>query len=131
MPRTGPGLGPATQRIVAQARARLEVAAEALKDDVQARYNTPGTGRVYRRYAPKRTHQASRPGDPPASDTGTLRSSVTVTPTERGFRVGTTQEYAPYLEFGTARIAPRPAWRPALERLKSLFHTLVPRGTRG
>jgi HK97 gp10 family phage protein len=61
------------------------------------------------------TDRASRPGDPPAPDTGTLRNSIAheVVSSQR-VRVGTNVEYAPFLEFGTARMAPRPFMRPAL-----------------
>jgi phage gpG-like protein len=60
------------------------------------------------------TDRASRPGDPPAPDTGTLRNSITteqVSPLV--VRVGTNVIYAPPLEFGTVRMAPRPFMRPA------------------
>ena len=35
------------------------------------------SGRVYEKYEPRRTHQASRAGEPPASDTGFLASQIT------------------------------------------------------
>jgi len=78
------------------------------------------TGRIYKRRSV--THQASAPGEAPASDTGAL--------VNRGFRVepedtslsvavivGT--EYAKALEFGTTKMAARPFMFPALEKSKA------------
>ena len=62
------------------------------------------------------SHQASAPGEAPASDTGGLSRSIYVNksgPLEA--TVGSTLVYGYYLEFGTSRIAPRPAWTPAAE----------------
>ena len=61
----------------------------------------------------------SAPGEPPAVVTGTLRASITHRLEEEdgdtvGY-VGTNVEYAPYLEFGTSRMAARPFMFPALE----------------
>lgn len=36
----------------------------------------PKSGRVYQLYGPRRTHQASAPGEYPATDTGRLASSI-------------------------------------------------------
>jgi HK97 gp10 family phage protein len=72
------------------------------------------TGRVYQRRGV--VHQASAPGQPPASDTGRLVNSI-VTSYDIEQLSGTVQagtEYAPYLEYGTAKMAPRPFMRPAL-----------------
>lgn len=70
-----------------------------------------------------RVHQASAPGEPPAVDTGRLRSSVSHEgPYVDGNRVhgrwGTNVEYADDLEFGTSRIAPRPWARRAEEETR-------------
>lgn len=78
----------------------------------------PGTGRRYKRG--NRTHTASAPGKSPAVDTGRLRQSIGVQKVGEGhYRVGTNVEYAPYLEFGTRRMAARPFMRPALEQLNN------------
>jgi hypothetical protein len=87
-------------------------------NEVRRLVSQPGTGRVYSRRGV--AHRASSPGEPPAVDTGRLRSSY-------GWRVagglggwfvevGTNVRYAPMLEFGTSRMAARPHLRPAIER---------------
>jgi HK97 gp10 family phage protein len=81
---------------------------------IQSIQSGPKTGRIYRRGSV--IHQASAPGQSPASDTGRLVNSI-VTSYQPETLSGTVQagtEYAPYLEFGTATIEPRPFMRPAL-----------------
>lgn len=119
MPRTGPGLGSAAEEIRRDASLGLQAAAGLFLEQVGTELSTPGRGRLYQKYAPKRLHQASIPGDPPAPDTGVLRNSIAMAPTESGFRVGTNLEYAEYLEFGTARIAPRPFMRTAIAKVET------------
>lgn len=92
----------------------------------------------------KKTHWSSKPGDPPAVDTGRLRASITVnypggltraritdpavtskpsdgvavpqkTQGDNVVVVGTNVKYGYYLEIGTSRMAPRPFLRTALE----------------
>ena len=36
----------------------------------------PNSGRIYEKYRPRRTHQASAPGQAPATDTGNLIGSI-------------------------------------------------------
>lgn len=90
----------------------LAVEAQAVENLSQA-----GTGRVYRRRG--RVHQASAPGQPPATDTGLLRASVhTRSGRDSGGQyreVGTGQAVGVYLEKGTRRILPRPWLVPALD----------------
>lgn len=62
-------------------------------------------------------HQASAEGQAPATDTGTLVRSLYFK--ELGgasFVIGSELPYSYYLEFGTRKIAKRPAWIPAVER---------------
>lgn len=76
--------------------------------------NAPKTGRVYQRRGVE--HQASAPGEPPASDIGRLVNSIR-TSYDVGELVGTviaSTAYAPHLEYGTQKIEPRPFMRPAL-----------------
>ena len=71
-------------------------------------YFVPGTSRTY---------QASRPGEPPATATGSLRQSVETSVESEGFmiigRVGTKQKHGKYLEKGTSRMDERPWLRPS------------------
>lgn len=79
----------------------------------------PKTGARYRRGGV--VHQASAPGQYPASDTGRLASNVRFelpTPSNLTGRVGTNIAYGPYLEFGTSRMAARPWLLPSFEQAK-------------
>ena len=80
----------------------------------------PKTGVVYRRGGGQNLsseHQASAPGEAPATDTGALVSSVYFEQTNKlTATIGSRLAYAYYLEFGTRYIAPRPAWVPATEK---------------
>lgn len=77
--------------------------------------NDPKTGRVYRRRGVE--HQASAPGEAPASDTGRLVQSGRTerSPEELAASVIFSTEYARALEYGTPRILPRPYARVSLE----------------
>lgn len=79
-----------------------------------------GTGITYQKYNPRRQHTASAEGEPPASDTGFLVGSISTSVKKQGTAVVgqiiASAEYAPYLEFGTSDIRPRPFMQPALER---------------
>lgn len=80
------------------------------------------TGRVYRRRSI--THQASAPGQAPASDTGRLVNSINsyldVTSIEATVVAGEgAVKYAAMLEFGTRHVAARPFMFPALEQNKA------------
>lgn len=76
------------------------------------------TGVSYYTHNKRIPHHPSFPDNPPAVDTGTLRRSVTTQVDESTLtgKVGSNIEYAPELEFGSSRIAPRPWLRPALEQ---------------
>lgn len=79
----------------------------------------PKSGAVYRRGGV--SHQASAPGQYPASDTGRLAGSVRMELPSRGNmvgRVGTAVAYGPMLEFGTSRMAARPWLFPSFEKAK-------------
>lgn len=65
-------------------------------------------------------HQASAPGEAPASDTGRLAASLSTTydaETLTG-KVVVGVNYGYFLEFGTAKMEPRPFIRPALENTR-------------
>lgn len=109
----------------------IRKAALVLVAKTQAKLSHPGSGRLYKsrgvtsRLAKKGTkrrikqlHQASAPGEPPAPDISELRRSVSTGVIARRRAVGTPLDYAAALEFGTKRIKPRPAWRPAMLEAK-------------
>lgn len=89
-----------------------------LVGQTKAMLSQPGQGRWYGK------HQASKPGDPPAVDTGRLRNSIAMDWVDaRTLRVGTGVVYAEFLELGDveAGLAPRPFFRPALEATRAIF----------
>lgn len=69
-------------------------------------------------------HQASAPDEPPATDRGTLSTSIGIDPSGPKVKVGSPLEHARYLEWGVddhpgnITIAPRPHARPAADRAK-------------
>ena len=92
------------------------------------------TGRIYRRRTV--THQASAPGEAPATDTGRLVNSITAYPAPQGKRESTvvagrgTVLYAALLEFGTRHIAARPFLFPALEKCKDWIRERLAKAVR-
>lgn len=72
----------------------------------------PKSGRTYGR------HQASAPGQAPATDTGGLVNSINWRTFNRGLsaEVGSNIFYAHFLEEGTSKMAPRPWLQPAYEK---------------
>lgn len=76
--------------------------------------NGEKTGRVYRRGNVE--HQASAPGEAPASDTGTLVGRIETSYDEANLsaQVAARTAYAEPLELGTQKMEPRPFLRPAL-----------------
>lgn len=80
----------------------------------------PKTGRRYKKSASV-THQASAPGEAPASDTGTLVRSILSEVQRSALEViisaGTF--YAKMLEYGTRMMAARPFMLPALDTVRA------------
>lgn len=74
----------------------------------------PKSGRVYIRRGV--AHQASAPGEPPASDTGTLakQREIDLIPERLAARLRFLAAHAGHLEHGTRNIEPRPFARRAL-----------------
>jgi len=74
------------------------------------------SGKVYKRRGV--FHRASAAGEPPATDTGRLISSISHQAFLDGLQVlvGTATKYGKFLEFGTHRIAARPWLFPALKQ---------------
>lgn len=75
------------------------------------------SGDLYQKYKPRRQHQASAPGEAPATDTGRLVSSINnkIDPDGLGGVVEAATKYAEHLELGTRHIEPRPFLGPALD----------------
>ena len=109
----------------------IDVVCENTALDIQARaqmaiMNPPKSGRIYRRG--NVAHQASRRGEAPATDTGNLvNSAYTKKLGDSDYETGFTAEYAAALEFGTAKIEPRPYLRPAVEAVKKAFLDAIKR----
>jgi hypothetical protein len=87
----------------------------ALKIDREAKLliaRGPKTGRQYGK------HQASAPGEAPATNTGRLIQSILWQLGHQGIsaEVGSPLDYASYLETGTKRMAARPWLRPAYDK---------------
>lgn len=80
---------------------------------------TPSPGRRAVRYSPRRVVTVSNPGEAPNADTGLLVNSTGVT-SERRNQAETfaSAAYADALEFGTHKMAPRPAMKPAFDETK-------------
>lgn len=103
----------------------IDEACESTALDIQARaqmaiMNPPKSGRIYKRG--NVVHQASAPGEAPATDTGNLVNSAYTKQLGRAYyETGFTAEYAAHLEFGTAKIEPRPYLRPAVEAVRKAF----------
>lgn len=93
----------------------VQATAIEVRGDIIKRYQRgPKTGVIRQRGTI--THQASAPGEAPATDTGRLANGTQYKMTGRtSAEVSNAVQYGPWLEFGTQDIEPRPAWRPAVE----------------
>lgn len=108
---------------------RLSQAVREAAADVEARAKIEilagrKSGRVYIRRGA--AHQASAPGEAPATDVGNLAGSIQHRPVSRlEAEVAAAAEYAAVLELGGARVEPRPYLRPALEAAAPGFEQAV------
>ena len=123
---------------VAQAEFETAVkltAMEVLGDAVKSIQRGSKTGKIYKR-GKDGYHQASAPGEAPASDTGRLAgdsyplNALKVGEVEaiiKGLNatVGTHLTYGRYLEYGTTRMAERPWLRPAIDYNRPVFIGLL------
>lgn len=85
------------------------------------------TGRIYQKYNPRRTHQASAAGEPPATDTGYLVNNIAldVDGDMLGASIESKAEYSAFLEFGTSKMAARPFLHPAVAITRPLVNRLL------
>lgn len=102
-------------RLRSEAAQIVEETVFEVETDIKTAMAGPKSGRIYD------DHQASAPGEAPAIDTGALINSIQTEIDGTEGAVSTNQEYAEYLEHGTSRMAPRPAWTPAAERARDRF----------
>lgn len=116
-------LGPerALQAIVLTSHDRSVLAAigNLVSNIIKRKLSQPGSGATYG------NHTASSPGEPPAVDTGRLRNSIDHAIGADHVDVGSSVAYAPYLEYGTSRMAARPFMRPAIAEARPLIEALI------
>lgn len=127
------------KRLEADATRLVTKAAVAYTNEVKRlMIDSPRGGRTYsvsrvkkgrKTRGPGRVHKASAPGEPPAVNRGDLLRSIGFKITTVGGRIiadcGSRLKGIPFwLEYGTKRIAPRPAWRPALVVPKKILGQL-------
>lgn len=75
---------------------------------IKASLSLPHSGPIYGRGR----NPASLPGEPPALQSGALRASYRWWPAgSKSLFIGSDDPKAPYLEYGTGRMAPRPHFR--------------------
>jgi len=111
------------------------VAVEMRADIVKSIERGPASGRTYTHYfytnkngklvqgrERAKPHTASAPGQAPMSDGGRLAGSITFDRTgDLTATVGSKLDYAFWLEYGTSRMAARPFFRPAVERMRPIY----------
>lgn len=127
---TGPLVKPGALRKLGQdieAKLQDEAARAAIETANNARtaVSKPGQGQVYEKYIPRRTHRASAPGQPPATDTGRLIASIQTAKAGTGWIVGSRVRYSLFLEFGTRTMSERPFFRPALKKAVATWRKRV------
>ena len=110
-------MGPELQEVVGQI---VEGTGLELRGDIIKRYaNGPATG-AFR----KDGSRASAPGEAPMSDTSRLEvNTIYRMIDDMTVEVSNDVFYAAWLEYGTTQMAPRPAWRPAVEEAMPMFRS--------
>lgn len=103
---------------------------EKIESDIKAGMQAAKSGNYYLRdYG---WHQASAPGEMPAVDYGNLIASLKVVMEQRASgTLQTDMYYAPFLELGTRKMAPRPFMEPALlQNIDEYIHRMQDIGRR-
>lgn len=109
IPRIAASIRPIVSQVVRKTTFDVEA-------DIKTEMRGPKHGRMYR------GHQASAPGESPAVDTSLLINSIhTEHPTDLTSTIGTNAKYAMALEYGSRRMAPRPVWRPTIDKRRKPF----------
>ena len=92
------------------------------RDFAETGMRASGGGKVYQKYNPRRTHQASAKGAYPAVDTGDFvnRQLVAIYPLPSNLSgmVGTNDPRGYWFEMGNSRMAARPWLLPSFNRAK-------------
>jgi len=105
---------------------RLEDAGAYAETAVKIALSMPGGGKLYG------SHRASAPGQAPTTWRGDLRASITHTVMKLGLFltaiVGTDKTYAPKLEYGTIKMAPRPFMRVTIARIQPILWRIMAGG---
>jgi HK97 gp10 family phage protein len=103
-----------------------------LQGNVVKSVSKKGTGITYQKKNPNRTHTASAPDQPPATDTGRLKNSIEFNALDDlTATVGSKLAYATYLEYGTSRMANRPFFRPAIEKIQPKYQERLEKAING
>ena len=126
-------IGKINKKMAGEFEKRMLKAAMRLHQEVTKTLTGSRSGREYKVPATDRTYKASQPNEPPATRLGHLRKSYKYIVKGEGLKavgyVGSPLEYSHYLEYGTAKMKPRPHLKPALETSKKdimkLFEDLV------
>jgi HK97 gp10 family phage protein len=117
---------PVLQRLALAANVGVFRGTEAVRNTAIAKVNNPPkTGREYRRRGV--THQASAPGEAPATDTGRLVGAARTEYDRANLsgRVIFATAYAAALEFGTQRMAARPFLRNSLAENRAAIREAI------
>lgn len=110
-------------RVRTAAMAGVIEGAEMVRAEALASMREPKTGRQY----PGNPRRSSAAGEAPARQTGRLAGGVDVRGDVPNLRatVNASTDYAATLEFGTAKMAPRPFMRPALAKKKAAIEKAI------
>lgn len=122
-------LGSKTKRLNDRLRTAVLTGANMVANDARrAVARGPKSGKVYKKYNPKRTHVASKEGEAPATDLGFLLQSIkVVTPKNNHVYalVVVDAKYGKWLELGTQNMGKRPFLGPAFDKNKPVIKKLI------